>query len=458
VIRTVLSAATVSCLALASEAASRFVVLDPGHFHAALAFKSDCPGVEKDVYVFAPPGDDVEAHAALVRGFNSRSENPTTWNEIIYRDADFLTRFREWAASDAVNPKSCLVILAGRNNRKAEYCLAAVKAGFNVLSDKPMAITADDFVRLREAAKLAERKGLVFVDMMTGRYDVLASLQRALAADRDLYGEQERGTPEDPALVESSVHHFCKLVDGKPLRRPGWYYDTRQQGEAIVDVTTHLVDGLQWKAFPDVQLSCSDVVLHSARSWTTPVTLADYTESTGLAAWSSFLTDDVGPDNVLRCKANGEFTYALRGVHARVSVLWNMRPAPGQGDASSSLMRGARAELSIRKGAFAAGGVPGLFVLARTDAQATERALQAALKRLSAVWPGIAAVQSGKAGEWRVDVPSSLVIPHEEQFSRVVTEALDWMKSGSMPKERRVNMLVKYHTLSEAWQKSREMK
>lgn len=436
-------------------AAYRFVILDPGHFHAALVLKRDNPEVAKEVRVFAPPGDDVEAHVALVRGFNARKDAPTSWNELVCRDADYLARFREWAASGEVDPKECLVILAGRNNRKGDYCLAAVRAGFNVLSDKPMAITDGEFAKIREAAGLAERKGLVFADLMTGRYDVLAALQRALAADRDLYGEQERGTPDDPAIVETSVHHFCKLVDGKPLRRPGWYYDTRQQGEAIVDVTTHLVDGVQWKAFPGERLDCSDVSMLSARSWATPVTLADFTESTGLASWPAFLADDIGKDGVLGCKANGEFLYALRGVHVRVRVLWNMRAAAGRGDAYGSSMRGSRAEISIRKGVPSADGAPGLYVTARADARATERALKAALDRLSATWPGLGLVASGKDGEWRVKVPSGLVIPHEAQFAHVVNEVLGWMKDGSMPRERRVNMLVKYQTLTEAWKASR---
>ena len=32
---------------------------------------------------------------------------------------------------------------------------------------------------------------------------------------------------------------------------------------------------------------------------------------------------------------------------------------------------------------------------------------------------------------------------------------LDWVKAGSMPERERQNLLVKYHTLSEAWKKSR---
>ena len=51
--------------------------------------------------------------------------------------------------------------------------------------------------------------------------------------------------------MKESVHHLFKLVDNKPLTRPVWYLDVNQQGEGIVDVTTHLVDLVQWEAFPD---------------------------------------------------------------------------------------------------------------------------------------------------------------------------------------------------------------
>ena len=80
--------------------AASLVTIDPGHFHAALVLKRDNPEVAKEVRVFAPPGDDVEAHVTLVRGFNARKDAPTSWNEIVCRDADYLTRFREWAAGD----------------------------------------------------------------------------------------------------------------------------------------------------------------------------------------------------------------------------------------------------------------------------------------------------------------------------------------------------------------------
>ena len=61
-------------------------------------------------------------------------------------------------------------------------------------------------------------------------------------ACRRCSGSSEKATPENPGVVMDSVHHFFKEVAGKPLIRPAWFFDVRQEGEAIPDVGTHLID------------------------------------------------------------------------------------------------------------------------------------------------------------------------------------------------------------------------
>ena len=46
------------------------------------------------------------------------------------------------------------------------------------------------------------------------------------------------------------------------------------------------------------------------------------------AAWRH---PDVPADGTLHVYANGEMTYRIRGVHARVSVLWNYEAPAGAG-------------------------------------------------------------------------------------------------------------------------------
>ena len=430
----------------------RFVTLDPGHFHAALVQNRPYAGVASDVRVFAPKGPELDSHLNLIGAFNGRKDNPTAWNEIVYAAPDFFEKFL--AFGKTVDPSKHVVILAGKNNVKPDYYLAAVKAGFNVLSDKPMAITPDAFAKFEEAARIAEEKGLFFGDIMTERNEITTILQRALVNTPALYGEQEKGTPDDPAVTKESVHHFCKLVNGKPLRRPAWYYDTDQQGEAIVDVTTHLVDLVQWECFPGRTLLTSDVKMVKARTWATPISAADYKTSTGLDTWPEYLRKSVDAKGVLQCKANGEFTYALRGVHAKVSVLWNFMPPKGTGDTHYSLMRGTKAEVVIRQGP-AEGYKPRVYVRPRPghDAGELEPALKVALDKFNETYPGVS-YHADKDG-FVLDVPQKYEIGHEAHFSQVMNMYLGWCHSGDQPADYIPNMLVKYHTLAEAWKASR---
>ena len=441
-------------------AAIQFITIDPGHFHAALVQNRSYEDVSPEVLVYAPEGADLKSHLALIDQFNTRKENPTGWKEKVYAGADFLERFvadtRGWSEAQRA---SSVVVLAGRNNVKPDYYLAAAEAGLNILSDKPMAITAADYMKLCEAAAVAKEKGRLFADIMTERHEITTILQRALASRRGVYGTQEIGSVEDPAVQKVSVHHFCKLVNGKPLRRPGWYYDTKQQGEAIVDVTTHLTDLVQWELFPGDTLKRADVKMLAARTWATPITAADYEKSTGLTEWPAYLKEFVDKDNVLQCKANGEFTYTLKGVYAKVSVEWHFMPPTGGGDTHYSVMRGSNTELVIRQGP-RQGFRPVLYIKPRpdTDIAKTETALNLALVEIGDTYPGIKAVPAMGEEEgaiWKLDVPKKYDIGHEAHFSQVMKQFLAWVKAGGMPEKERQNLLVKYHTLSEAWKKSR---
>jgi predicted dehydrogenase len=110
------------------------IVLDPGHFHAALLQKQMHVDISPTVYVYAPEGPDLEAYLNLIAGFNQRPCNPTKWETHVYRGPDYLTRMTR----DKVGN---LVIIAGKHSHRMNYILASVEAGLNVLADKPMTIT-----------------------------------------------------------------------------------------------------------------------------------------------------------------------------------------------------------------------------------------------------------------------------------------------------------------------------
>jgi len=425
----------------------KLITLDPGHFHAALIQNRMYPDVSPKVHIYAPEGNDLQMHMARINGFNARTNQPTAWQSEVYTGADFLDKMLKDKAGN-------VVVLAGNNSRKTEYILKCVQAGYNVLSDKPMAITPKDFELLKQAFEVARQKGVLLYDIMTERNEITSMLQRELSLFPKVYGVQEKGTPDDPAVTKESVHHFCKLVAGKPLQRPPWYYDTRQQGEAIVDVNTHLTDLVQWETFPNVTLAPSDIKVIKARTWNTPVTLEQFTTSTSIGQWPEYLKRDLDAGGVLQCRANGAFTYAIKGVYAKVSVLWNFQPPAGAGDTHYSLMRGTTSELIIRQGAEQK-YKPMLYVEPRAgaDVAALEKALAEALVTINAKYPGVASEKTAKG--WQITIPAAYAVGHEAHFGQVAEKYLGYLKNRDMPVWEVPNMLVKYHTLMEAYRLSR---
>ena len=131
----------------------RLITVDPGHFHAALVQKEMYPQVSPDVHVYAPDGPDCLQHLDRIKGYNTRANDPTSWNEIVYYGKDF---FEKMLSEKPGN----VVVLAGNNRKKAEYISRSVDAGLNVLSDKPMIISPDDFPVLEKAFTTAEEKGV----------------------------------------------------------------------------------------------------------------------------------------------------------------------------------------------------------------------------------------------------------------------------------------------------------
>lgn len=428
---------------------TKLITLDPGHFHAALVQNRMYPGVSPKVHIYAPEGPDLKMHLDRINSFNTRENQPTQWESVVYTGEDFLEKMLQDQSGN-------VVILAGKNARKTEYILKSVQAGYHVLADKPMAITPKDFEMLKEAFAVAERKGVMLYDIMTERYEITTVLQRELSRIKNVYGDQEKGTPDDPAVTKESVHHFCKQVAGKPLQRPPWYYDTRQQGEAIVDVNTHLTDLIQWETFPNVILSTSDVQVVSARVWNTPITLEQFTTSTSMKAWPDYLKADLDDKGVLQCRANGAFTYSLKGVYAKASVLWNFQAPAGAGDTHYSLMRGTRSSLIIQQGE-AEGFKPVLYVEPRRTPNVKkdelEKALYAAVANLAKTYQGITA-ERHETG-WRINIPKEYAVGHEAHFGQVMEKYLAFLRQGQMPAWEVPNMIVKYHTLTEAYKKSR---
>ncbi len=320
----------------------KLLTVDPGHFHAALVQKIMYPQVSPEVRVYSPEGPDVQQHLNRIASYNSRPADPTAWNEIVYKGDDF---FEKMLSEKAGN----VVVLSGNNRKKAEYINRSIGAGLNVLADKPMIISPDDFSKLEGAFTSAKEKGVLLYDIMTERFEITTLMQKLLSQEEEIFGKLETGTREDPAVTKVSVHHFSKIVSGSPLQRPAWFFDVEQQGEGIVDVTTHLVDLVQWECFPDQILNPSDVQLAAARRWPTVISKDEFKGVTGFDEFPEFLNKDI-KDGKLNVYSNGEMIYQLKGIWAKVSVTWNYMPPAGGGDTHYSVMHGSKCDLVIKQG------------------------------------------------------------------------------------------------------------
>jgi predicted dehydrogenase len=424
----------------------RLITLDPGHFTAALVQKFMYPDVDPEVHVYAPRGDEVEEHLKQIERFNTRADQPTSWREKVYLGPDFLEKMMHDKSGN-------VVVIAGNNRNKTEYVLRSVEAGLNVLADKPMAITPDDFQMLQKAFAEAASRHVLLYDVMTERYEITTTLQRELSQQPALFGELRKGSAEQPAITEESVHNFSKVVAGVQLKRPAWYFDVRQQGEGIVDVTTHLVDLIQWGAFPGQALSPAEVDVLSARRWSTPITREQFSKVTGEERFPAYLNPDI-KDGVLQVRANGEFTYRLRGVYAKVSVMWNFEAPPGAGDTHSSMMRGSKANLVIRQGPEQK-YKPVLYVerSGSGDDATLEKALRAAISQLQQKYPGVGFRRDGKL--WQVTVPEKYDVGHEAHFAQVTENFLRYLRTGQAPSWEAPNMITKYATTMKAYELSR---
>ncbi|GAB3337575.1 putative oxidoreductase C-terminal domain-containing protein [Larkinella ripae] len=429
------------------------ITLDPGHFHAALVQKTMFEGVDSTVHVYAPDGPDVQLHLEKIQGFNSRSEGPTNWHEDVYLGTDYFDKMlKDRAGSKAGN----VVVMAGNNRLKTDYIQKTVAAGFNVLADKPMVISASNFDQLKDAFATAEKNKVMLYDIMTERYEISTLLQRAFSMQPALFGTLEKGTPEKPAVTKESVHHFYKNVAGSILTRPAWFMDVAQQGEGIVDVTTHLVDLVQWECFPEQTLDYQkDISLTSARRWTTDMTLSQFKAITKQAAFPEYLKKDVVKDSVLRVYSNGEINYQLKGVHAKVSVTWAYKAPEGTGDTHYSIMRGTKANLIIRQGAEQQ-YKPTLYIESVDPKADLTAALQSVLPAIQKEFAGVEVKKNAKG--WEVVIPEKYKEGHEAHFGRVAQKYLDYLKAGSLPAWEVPNMIAKYYTTTQALELAKKSK
>ena len=220
---------------------------------------------------------DLTEHLNRIVRFNHRRESPASWELDIYAGPDYLQRMLDHRPGN-------LVVLSGRNGAEIGLIHASLEAGLNVLADKPWIIRSEDLESLESALSTAAGRGLLAYDIMTERYEITSILQRELVNCPEVFGEILPGTLDEPAVFMESVHHILKMVAGAPNLRPVWFFDVHEQGEALADVGTHLVDLAQWTRVPRAghRLPHRHRRLLSASRWPTPMTAQQFRQVTGV--------------------------------------------------------------------------------------------------------------------------------------------------------------------------------
>jgi predicted dehydrogenase len=425
----------------------RLMTLDPGHFHAGLIQKEMYPGVAPRVDVYAPLGWDLFEHLKRVAVFNNRSEKPTAWKLEVHTSPDFFERMLRERPGN-------VVVLSGRNRGKIRLIVATVRGGLSVLADKPWILASKDLPELEAALSEADAKKLVAYDIMTERFEITTILQRALVTDPATFGKIVPGSEADPAVYMESVHHLMKVVAGAPNIRPFWFFDTAEQGEGLSDIGTHLVDLVQWTLFPEQAIDYrADIRVIAAQRWPTVIAEEDFRRVTGEPRFPASLGPAV-KDGKLEYYCNTLVSYAVRGVHTKLNVIWDWEAPEGSGDTHFAFYKGTRARVEVRQ-TRADRFRPELYVIPAEGMKSDVlTAVQARIKALEKNYPGLAVEDRG--AEIHIAIPDAFRVGHEAHFAEVTTNFLKYLRNRSaLPSWERPNMIAKYFVTTTGTEMSR---
>lgn len=397
----------------------RFVILDPGHFHATLALKRRRADVDPRVQVFAPAGDDLDRFRSQVEAFNSRAVDATDWKLEIESGADWLERFRTERLGNTA-------VIAGRNKPKIDLILAALESGLNVLADKPWVINSTDLPKLERAHTLAESNALVAWDLMTERHETTNRLLLALAREPAIFGEWKSFSLE-------SVHCLKKTVAGTPLRRPAWWFDMRVAGDSLADVGTHLVDLAFLAIAPERTVRPDELRVDSSKRWPLLVERVDFETITGIPEFPP----EMDRDGVrLRYAGNGTVEFTLCEVPVRVTTRWEVEH-PG-GDWHAIVAHGSRCAVHSEQ------SPDGRRTIAiRPVSPGLLASVGDWCARHQSEFPGLSAANDGDA--IRLVVPDALHRDHESLFAHVVDDYARLFRDPStMPEHEWPNRRARY--------------
>ena len=413
------------------------LILDPGHFHAALVLRQSHPALSRDVFVYSEAGSDLDRFVEMAESFNTRTDNPTAWHLHITTGSDYREKLIQEKKGD-------IVVIAGKNDRKMDHIAHLTRAGFHVLADKPWLTTEAALPQLHSALEAGRPFSL---DIMTERFEITTQLQKEFLKAEEVFGRVHIDPGGKPSVFKESVHHLYKIVNQKPLVRPAWYFDVAIQGEGIMDVTTHLVDMTHWMLFPDQGVDFErDIELLQARRWPTAIPLDMFRKITQVQDFPDAIRPDVVGDT-LACFCNGELLYQVKEIPVHLRVIWNLEIPEGGGDTHRSLIRGTRSNLLIRQLPERNFTVE-LLIEPKEEPDRVAAAVEKCLAKWSQTYPGLSADR--EEGYIRIDIPDRLRTTHEEHFCQVRDMYLDCLDRKFYPPQEHAGIVSKYTLLAHA--------
>ena len=413
------------------------LILNPGHFHAALVLRERHPSLSDDIYVYSEPGPDLDRFVEIAESYNNRKVKPTHWHINVYRGKDCLDKLIDEKMGD-------IAVLAGRNDTKMKNIDALNRSGLTILADKPW-VTTEESLPFLHSTMASDRP--LAADIMTERYEIATLLQKEFLAEENVFGRLRIDEDGSPAVFKECVHHLYKIVNEKPLVRPAWYFDIDVQGEGIVDTTIHLVDMTQWMLFPGQPIDYEkDIELIEARRWATGVPLDKFAKITGTNQFPQAIREYV-QDDILNYFCNGELIYRIKGVPVRLKEIWYLDEPPGGRDTHRSLIKGTRSDLMIRQ-LPETGFKTELLVVPHKSPEQVEKAVQECLTKWSDRYPRLSTTPEKNA--LLIQIPDTLRTTHEQHFYRVRDTFIEHLDSGTAPPEHRPCTIAKYTLLAKA--------
>ncbi|GAB3761623.1 Gfo/Idh/MocA family protein [Microlunatus parietis] len=139
----------------------------------------------------------------------------------------------ELAVRDGID----LVVTAAVPDRRGPIAVAALRAGKDVVADKPGCVTLD---QLAEIEKAVADTGRFWSVTFSERFEVKCVIKAGELVREGRIGTVVQTLGLGPHRVGDRGH----LGDGKG--RPDWFYDNQRYGGIIADIASHQIDQFLW--------------------------------------------------------------------------------------------------------------------------------------------------------------------------------------------------------------------